>query len=41
MENYKKGLQFIDCKETYDAFAQSGFFTLVRQEGDGDTREEV
>ncbi|MBQ9959345.1 MAG: hypothetical protein IJP01_03215, partial [Oscillospiraceae bacterium] len=41
MENYKKGLQLLNSKETYDAFAESGFFTLVRQEGDGDTREEV
>ena len=41
MENYKKGLQLINSKEVYGAFAESGFFTLVRQEGDGDTREEV
>ena len=41
MENYKKGLQLINSKEVYDTFAESGFFTLVRQEGDGDTREEV
>ncbi|MBP8593254.1 MAG: hypothetical protein KBI35_02360 [Ruminococcus sp.] len=27
--------------ERYDDFAQSGFFTLVRQETDRDTREEV
>ena len=41
MENYKKGLALINSKEHYDEFANSGFFTLVRQDDGKDTREEV
>ncbi len=41
MENYRKGLALINSKEHYDEYANSGFFTLVRENTDKDTREEV
>lgn len=41
MENYRAGLKQINSKEHYDAYANSGFFTLVREEDGRDTREEV
>ncbi|MBQ4637247.1 MAG: hypothetical protein IJB92_00770 [Clostridia bacterium] len=41
MENYKRGLALINSKKHYDELANSGFFTVVRQESDKDTREEV
>ena len=41
MENYRKGLARINSKEHYDEYARSGFFTLVREDCDRDTREEV
>lgn len=41
MENYKKGLALINSKDHYDECANSGFFTLVRQNDGKDTREEV
>lgn len=41
MENYKCGLALINSKKHYDELANSGFFTVVRQESDKDTREEV
>ena len=41
MENYRKGLARINSKEHYDEYAESGFFTLVREDCDRDTREEV
>ncbi len=41
MENYRKGLALINSKEHYDAYANSGFFTLIRQNDGEDTREEV
>ncbi len=41
MENYRKGLARINSKEHYEEFLNSGFFTLVREDGDRDTREEV
>ena len=41
MENYKKGLALINSKEHYEEYADSGFFTLVRQDDGRDTREEV
>ena len=41
MENYRQGLARINSKAHYDEYAQSGFFTLVRKEGERDTREEV
>ena len=41
MENYRKGLALINSKEHFDEFMNSGFFTLVRQDDNKDTREEV
>lgn len=41
MENYKKGLALINSKEHYNEYADSGFFTVVRQNTEKDTREEV
>lgn len=41
MENYRKGLALINSQENYDALAQSGFFTVVREDDGKDTREEV
>ncbi|MBP0983026.1 MAG: hypothetical protein J6A19_04805 [Oscillospiraceae bacterium] len=41
MENYKKGLALINSQEHYDEYANSGFFTLVRENNGKDTREEV
>lgn len=41
MENYRKGLERINSKEHYDEYASSGFFTVVREAGGTDTREQV
>ncbi len=41
MENYRRGLARINSREHYEEFAMSGFFTLVREDTDRDTREEV
>ena len=41
MENYKCGLALINSKKHYDEYAESGFFTVVRQDNNTDTREEV
>ena len=41
MENYRRGLARINSKEHYDEYANSGFFTVVRQDDGRDTREEV
>lgn len=41
MENYRKGLALINSKKHYDELADSGFFTVVRQDNGNDTREEV
>ncbi len=41
MENYRKGLALINSKAHYDEYADSGFFTVVRQDDGRDTREEV
>ena len=41
MENYRKGLALINSKEHYDEYANSGFFTVVREDNGLDTREEV
>ena len=41
MENYRAGLARINSREHYDEFANSGFFTLVREDSDADTRDEV
>ena len=41
MENYRRGLARINSKEHYDAYANSGFFTVVREDNGVDTREMV
>ena len=41
MENYRKGLALINSKEHYDEYANSGFFTIVREDNGLDTREEI
>ncbi len=41
LENYRQGLALINSRKHYDELANCGFFTVVRQEGAGDTREEV
>ena len=41
MENYRAGLARINSREHYDEYAQSGFFTVVREDNGRDTREEV
>lgn len=41
MENYRAGLARINSKEHYDEYANSGYFTVVREDNGVDTREEV
>lgn len=41
MENYRRGLALINSQKHYDEYANSGFFTVVRQDTETDTREEV
>ena len=41
MENYRKGLERINSKAHYDEYANSGFFTVVREDNGLDTREQV
>ena len=41
MENYKKGLALINSQKHYDEYANSGFYTLVREDNGEDTREQV
>lgn len=41
MENYKCGLALINSQKHYDEYANSGFFTVVRQDSGTDTREEI
>lgn len=41
MENYRQGLARINSKAHYDEYANSGFFTLVRENCETDTREAV
>lgn len=41
MDNYKRGLALINSPQNYDEYANSGFFTVVRQDNGKDTREEV
>ena len=41
MENYRRGLALINSRERYEAFASSGFFTVIREDCVQDTREEV
>ena len=41
MENYRRGLERINSQAHYDEYANSGFFTVVREDNGLDTREEV
>lgn len=41
MENYRQGLARINSRAHYDAYANSGFFTVVRADSGEDTREAV
>ncbi len=41
MENYRRGLALINSRKHYDELADSGFFTIVREDNGADTREEV
>lgn len=41
MENYRLGLERINSRGHYDEYANSGFFTVVREDDGRDTREEV
>ena len=41
MENYRRGLALINSRKHYDEYAQSGFFTVVRQDNGLDTRQAV
>ena len=41
MENYRKGLARINSREHYEEFADSGFYTVVREDTEADTREAV
>lgn len=41
MENYKRGLALINSRKHYDEYANSGFFTVVRQNDGTDTRQVV
>ena len=41
MENYRRGLARINSKEHYNEYANSGFFTVVREDNGLDTREAV
>lgn len=41
MENYRRGIALINSQEHYDEHANSGFFTVVREDNGEDTREAV
>ena len=41
MENYRQGLALINSQKHYDEYANSGFFSVVRQSIEKDTREEI
>ena len=41
IENYRQGLARINSKEHYDEYANSGFFTVMREDNGLDTREQV
>lgn len=41
MANYRAGLARINSREHYDEYANSGFFTVVREDNGVDTRESV
>ena len=41
MKNYREGLARINSREHYDELANSGFYTIVREDDGKDTKEEV
>ena len=41
MENYRQGLALINSRKHYEEYANSGFFTVVREDNGIDTREAV
>ena len=41
MENYRQGLALINSQRHYNEYANSGFFTVVREDNVEDTREKV
>lgn len=41
MENFRQCLMKINSPECYQEYAQSGFFTIVRESGERDTREQT
>ncbi|PKM64363.1 MAG: hypothetical protein CVU96_03245 [Firmicutes bacterium HGW-Firmicutes-20] len=41
MENFRKCIAKINSKENYDMFLNSGFFTIIREQDDVDTRLET
>lgn len=41
MENFKNCIARVNSQEHFDAYAQSGFFTVYRENTDVDTREDV
>ena len=41
MQNFRACLASINSQERYDRLAHSGFFTLVREDAEADTRQEV
>ena len=41
MQNYRAGLARINSREHYDEYANSGFFTVIREDNGIDTREEM
>ncbi|MBR6675785.1 MAG: hypothetical protein IKL24_00450 [Clostridia bacterium] len=41
MDNYKRGIALINSQKHYDEYANSGFFTVVRENDITDTREDV
>lgn len=41
MENYRQGLALINSQKHYDEYANSGFFTVLRNDTEKDTKEEV
>lgn len=41
LENWRQCIALVNSPETYETYANSGFFTLYRQDTEKDTREEV
>ena len=41
MENYRQGLMRINSQTHYDEYANSGFFTVVREDTTADTRPQI